>query len=721
MSWKQRVVHKHQPLKTHYRPRTTVAEKSPSPQPQERRTGRKMVRVGRPEKYDWEDKREICWKLYNEDRLSGNQIVDWFANHFNIPKSELPPSNQFHRKFKQWGFPSRRAQLSAEQEEKLLARIKDLFNKNLPAKKIQGTVNEEGWDLDDYHFLRFRKKHGLMLRGEQAFQSLPPREKKRKATDEPCSQQEATQSTQDAAAPEADVVPRSYYFAPEVPRTDIPPLAPEEAARREQRARDLEASSEQLLHTRKRRRRIRGWGKLPPDAPGLEPRYSSETSLDECKAFLHLSNELYNQIREEFMAICIADGVTKMSECKDGEWQAVKDKLVRQNAYLSSVLHPLQGDLDKKNIAVNCICMDVTKRIRTLNKTLGMADANNILELDPLQSKELRRIFYEVLEEDHFTTVAECGVGHVDELRQRWYARSEFLQRVMAEGDPEKLRALKVLDRDTRKRYGDDRNRANPEAKLGRYGAANNYGPGPGTAPRVVKMKRGPTRTYGNKDTGAQSATPQAELEHWEHNVATAPSTTPNQPQSATPRRTLAPPGPSWIGHPVPPFHTTTIANMVPPINFEIDPALDRPIWPPTAAPWGSSERDADPLPLSNGQSVHGPRHAHNPTGAATSSSAQATPASIPAYFRLSGSSQLVGHHPRVWIGKLASRSVSALHSAATVKAGAASVNKVHGVVKNPGGDEDSYLIENEDDLEAYLGEAGEKATFVVELAGGYA
>ena len=73
-----------------------------------------------------------------------------------------------------------------------------------------------------------------------------------------------------------------------------------------------------------------------------------------------------------------------------------------------------------------------------------------------------------------------------------------------------------------------------------------------------------------------------------------------------------------------------------------------------------------------------------------------------------------------MWLGKLSAPTLSA-HKAAMSKAGAVRVTKVQGTVKNNDGGEDSWLIESDDELEVYLGEAGEKATFVVLLEGGYA
>jgi hypothetical protein len=136
-------------------------------------------------------------------------------------------------------------------------------------------------------------------------------------------------------------------------------------------------------------------------------------------------------------------------------------------------------------------------------------------------------------------------------------------------------------------------------------------------------------------------------------------------------------------------------------INFDLDPLLTKTTHGP---PW--------PPPMSGSTDT-----------AVTSSATRLVPqpASIAAYFRLAPNSQLVGHHPRMWLGKLAGANIEELRKAATAKAGAARVAKIHGVAKSEGGGEDSWLIESGEELEVYLSEAGEKATFVVLLEGGYA
>lgn len=93
----------------------------------------------------------------------------------------------------------------------------------------------------------------------------------------------------------------------------------------------------------------------------------------------------------------------------------------------------------------------------------------------------------------------------------------------------------------------------------------------------------------------------------------------------------------------------------------------------------------------------------------------------INAYFRLGQGSQIVGHHPKMWLGKLTSPTMESLIANATSKAGAAAVSHICGIVKNADGSEDSWVIETTDELEVYLSEAGEKPTFSVVLNGGYA
>ena len=234
-----------------------------------------------------------------------------------------------------------------------MQRIRELFSQNISAGDSHKILIEEGWEIDAYRFRKLRSKNGMLFRNEKGY--VPTARMKRSATSNPSAASTDAATTSNAAATSDKVTNE----------TDLP-LPPEEQARRAQRLVDLQVQSDELLRTRKRRRRIRGYGHLPPDDASVPPRYGSETSLDECKTYLQLSNETYTHMRSQFDAICQEMGIIKMSTAAEGQWQIAKDRLVRENAHLSAMLHPLQPDIDKRVNALNCICMDVTKRKSSL-------------------------------------------------------------------------------------------------------------------------------------------------------------------------------------------------------------------------------------------------------------------------------------------------------------------------------------------------------------------
>lgn len=127
--------------------------------------------------------------------------------------------------------------------------------------------------------------------------------------------------------------------------------------------------------------------------------------------------------------------------------------------HLSAMMHPLQPDQDKKKVALECLCADVTKRMRHANKAITISEANNILGFNPTESKTVRRSLYEILTEDHFEGRLVSGEDHWRELRQRWFDTDAKLQQHAAENDPKKMQAVDLLCKDAMKRYREDRNK----------------------------------------------------------------------------------------------------------------------------------------------------------------------------------------------------------------------------------------------------------------------
>jgi hypothetical protein len=352
-------------------------------------------------------------------------------------------------------------------------------------------LNEDGFDIKERELMRVRAKNRWLLRvpnGGKGYAEKKPKPKsaqrKAQAGGKASRQLEPvlfpTEKLPDLLAdrppqlPEPPVTrtepsPLSEPAPPSPPSPPAAQLPPEEIARRRERIERLQAESAERWATRKRRRRTRGWAGLPADPPG-PPRFPSETTLDESKVLLSLSAEMYRQTRDRFQTICEESGIIKKTISGPEKWQQAKDRLIQESPHLQSVFWGDQTQLDSKALALDVVCTDVTKRMRTLERRMTIAEAKNTLGINPEQSRQIRDAFYQTLKADHFTSKLEAGDAHWNELKEQWIQGSELLKQIVAPGDvdPEhqkKLRALEVLCRDVMKRLGDDQRKLDPNRK----------------------------------------------------------------------------------------------------------------------------------------------------------------------------------------------------------------------------------------------------------------
>ena len=416
---------------------------------------------------------------------------------------------------------------------------------------------------------------------------------------------------------------------------------------------------------------------MPADPEG-PPRFPSETTIDESKAYLNMDNDLYRQVREQFQSICEEEGVLKKTIAGPDKWAEVKDRLIRENAHLQNVFwndsqpHQQNGQPskhDQKALSLDVICTDVTKRMRTLECRMTIAEAKNALSINPEESRQIRHAFYATLKADHFTSKLEAGNSHWNELKEQWIAESDLLQRILAPGDADpnhelKKKALEVLCRDVMKRHRDDQTKRDPARKK-----QINTGPGPGPAPPSINSHALP-RSY--------SSTTNIVIRQEQHESN-------NQPQTQ----------PQPLSHPS---------------DLQIDPSL---------------------LLAANDPSVmHGHHDTYSPPyadpGYASASHAQAAvPAPIPVYFRLHPHSSLPlgAHGKQLWLGALQVGTVAEIRSLAMREHPGTIVVRIEGVVTHRGGEGHSeremvYAIDDEAELGGYLAHvAGGKVTFVVMLA----
>ncbi|KAK0664575.1 hypothetical protein QBC41DRAFT_283668 [Cercophora samala] len=237
-----------------------------------------------------------------------------------------------------------------------------------------------------------------------------------------------------------------------------PPDEAELAAKREQRKRQIEAEAEELWRTKKRRRHTKQYGFLPPDPAG-PPRYPSETTLTEAKEILQLDQQAYMGIRERFYNICMSHGVIKKTLIGPERWKQFKDQLIRESLHLRAAMWD-QENIEQKKLAVEIICNDITKRVRTTQTKVSVLEAKRLLGLDPDAGREIRAQFYNILAVERFGPVLEEGVERFRELRQRWIDANEVLKEAWTnQEDPEharKVKAVIALGRDAERRYHAD-------------------------------------------------------------------------------------------------------------------------------------------------------------------------------------------------------------------------------------------------------------------------
>ena len=374
-----------------------------------------------------------------------------------------------------WDFPSK--QNPAHKNVPLVDRVRALWEANVSQKDMLRILDEEGFDIKERELMRVRAKNRWLLRVPNASNTETTLETLEQSSYAEAEQHVASQNNVTADTPR---LPRSDIGAQDMVSLEHNMSIDETAAipqevqlKRRQRLEELQIESDRRWAVKKRRRRTRGWAGLAADPPG-PPRFPSETTLDESKAILHLENDVYRQAREQFQTLCEAAGFTRKTAAGPENWKTLKDTLINDNAHLYGQFFGTPGDvrLDSKALALDVICTDVTKRMRTMERRMSIADAKNTLEINPEQSRRIRDEFYALLKAEHFVSKLEAGDGDWEALKQRWIAASDILSDMqLSDGlQPEadrakKLRALETLCRDVMKRFRDDLAKRDPTRK----------------------------------------------------------------------------------------------------------------------------------------------------------------------------------------------------------------------------------------------------------------
>lgn len=564
------------------------------------------------------------------------------------------------------------------------------------------TLNEEGFDIRERELMRVRAKNRWLLRVPNGMKS-----KKADTDQEVINQlQQALYPDGQLADGDGDVDAMGDMSMPgQTPsrsdRPESPPLSPEVLQKRQERFAKLQAESAERWATRKRRRRTRGWAGLPADPPG-PPRFPSETTIDESKAFLSLDNRLYRDIRARFQRICEEAEIIKKTIAGPERWEAAKDRLIQESPHLQSVFWSNEDNQEAKKLALDVVCSDVTKRMRTLERRMTIAEAKNALGVNPEESRQLRNAFYQTLKADHFTSKLEAGEEHWKELKSQWINGSQLLQNILAPGnsDPqhqEKVKAIEVLCRDVMKRLRDDQTKRDPTRKKK---FDSNF-----TAPEQSMQRMPETMAEfdrGNENNGFQASS--------HHNLVQTATRAQAQSQAVQPQ--VQPQSQSRVqaqAHQVQAHAQQHPQVMMDHGNMQIDPSLL------LAAANDPSLMNRGMQSMQNQFSEQ--QYADQQYAAQAAQAAfPPTASSIAVYFRLHPASE-VQTNSRLWVSTLTMASVDELRQLAAAKFPGTLAIRIEGVIKQPNGHEMTLPIDSDEELEAYLAAiSGVKPMFHVQL-----
>ena len=526
-----------------------------------------------------------------------------------------PSKRAYQTQFKRWGFPSK--QNPAHRNADLVSRVKELWEANYTQRDMLKTLNDEGYELKERELMRLRAKNRWLLRIPNGM----------KQYDIDTNELNDFQNELLVAAGVPTQVAHARARDPE-PVSEPSQELDDVIRKRKERHDQMQAESDERYAAKKRRRRTRDYAGIPADPPG-PPRFPSETTLDEGKTILSLDLQQYRAIRDQFQAICEEEGVIKKTLAGTDKWTHVKDRLIRENDHMQQVFWQDKTNLASKDLALDVIATDVTKRMRGIGRRMTIVEAKNALALNPEQSRQVRNSFYTTLQNDKFTSKLETGPEHWQELKETWLNRTPLLKDLFAAGEADrrydqKQKALEALCRDVMKRLRDDQS----------------------------KRKKNPEKASIPKPPSSKSATARAGP------VATA----------AAANKVLA-----AAQHPVQQSAYQFTQDLS---DLQIDPTLLE----------------------------------------ATGNFADPVPAPVAVYVRPHLSSQ-VHKDEKMWLGSLGNPGVQELRNLLARKWPNAIFARIDGVEKDTNGQEVSYLVEEDEDLDAYLDHVkNRKAVFVVLL-----
>ncbi|KAJ4137481.1 hypothetical protein NW768_003068 [Fusarium equiseti] len=385
--------------------------------------------------YQWEQHKNACYQLYINERRSLEDIMVHMKNVYQF----TPSKRAFQVQFSRWKFPSK--QRLRHKDDRLVKRIHDLWEKNVPQGEMLRILNEEdGFDINARELIRVRSRNRWLLRvrnGDRA-RSGDAENDDALENDIPLDDDEGGDLMVEAeASGQPGTAGASSSFQDGSASATPAPKPRKISKRQSRRNRQHLGESEDLV------------------------RFPSEMTLNESKAALSLDSTTYPQMRECFARICQEESIVKKTLAGPGRWDYVKNRLIHENQNLQQVLWISKEDHERRQLALDIICTDVTKRLRNQETKMTLLDAKNELGLNPEESHAVRAALHIVLSDAKFTCKSDGTPEQWEELKKQWLEKVALLKVLPLGGNDEqsrrKERAIEIVARDVIKRKRDEK------------------------------------------------------------------------------------------------------------------------------------------------------------------------------------------------------------------------------------------------------------------------
>lgn len=166
-----------------------------------------------------------------------------------------------------------------------------------------------------------------------------------------------------------------------------------------------------------------GW-KRTPESKAL--RFPSQISGSEAKRRLGLDTTTYRALRTQFERICQERGIDRKSATDPAAWQAAKEDLITCVPGLYNILRT-HADADYRRVqeaALEVICIDVTKIVRSRSRVLSASAARTVLGVNPNECRQMIETLQLIIDASGMPFLSDMTADQKRSLEDEWARQS---------------------------------------------------------------------------------------------------------------------------------------------------------------------------------------------------------------------------------------------------------------------------------------------------------